>query len=323
MKILYLTKNYKTRCDSKDWYLQNQLAKIENVVFYGPEHPKFPFLRRWDGPKIIQHVYANGNPDVILVDHYWGVARRWKNLYKIEIPKVAIISDPHHKPLEKINFIRKNRIELALFVIKHSIKAFKDRIDCSVGWLPWSVDTSVFRDYGFKRKYDVTFLGSVNPYYPLRQRILETLSKIPNINFFTKKHPGQWGLNPRKHLIREKYAKVITQSKILIFGTSILNYPVSKFFEGMACNTLVMAPMPLDGEDLHFHPGFNFVEINKENFVEKIKYYLRHENERQEIAKRGVETVKRYHTVEIRAKQLVDYLTNIIGHSSNNKRLKV
>lgn len=73
-----------------------------------------------------------------------------------------------------------------------------------------------------------------------------------------------------------------------------------------------MASMPFDREDLHFEPGFDFVEINKENFLEKIRYYLRHENERRKIARRGCETVKKYHTVTIRAKQLVDYLKNII-----------
>jgi len=285
---------------------------MENVVFYGPGYPMFPFFRRWDVPKIIQRVYGSGNPDVILIDHYWDVARKWKNLDKIKIPKASIVSDPHHEPSKKIEFIRKNKIDLALFVVKHSIMKFKDRIDCSVGWLPWSVDTSVFRDYGFERKYDVTFLGKVSRSYPLRQRILETLPKKPGINFFTEKHPPEWNVNPKKYLVRESYAKVLARSKILIFGTSVLNYPLTKFFEGMACNTLVMAPMPHDGEDLHFEPGFNFVEINEENFLEKIGYYLRHENERREIAKRGRETVKKYHTVTIRAKQLVDYLKSII-----------
>lgn len=312
MRILYLVKNDENRCASTSWYLKNQLAKMEKVVFSGPGYPKFPFFGRWDVPKTIRRVYASGNPDVIVIDHVWGVSRRWKNLAEIEIPKAFIVSDSHHEPSKKMEYIRQNKIDLALFVCKFSIKQFKDGINCSVGWLPWSVDTRVFRDYGFERKYDVSSLGAVSPYYPLRQRIQEVLPNTAGINFFTKKRPREWNLNPEKHLFRENYAKVLAQSKISIFDTSILNYPVAKFVEAMACNTLVMAPMPFDGEDLHFEPGFNFVEINKENFLEKIRYYLRHENERREIARQGCETVKKYHTVTIRAKQLADYLKNII-----------
>lgn len=311
MKILYLSKNKKNACSSKDWYLQNQLAKMERLVFYGPRYPNFLFFGRWDVPKIIQHVYPNDNPDVILIDHNWKVSRQWKNLEKIEIPKAFIISDPHHEPSKKMAYIRKNKIDLTLFVLKHTLKQFKDKIDCPVGWLPWSVDTRVFRDYGFERKYDVTFLGAADRFYPLRQKILETLPKTPGIKFFTKSHPGKWNIDPKKDLCRENYAKVLAQSKIFIFGTGIANYPVAKFFEAMACNTLVMAPMPLDGEDLHFKPEYNFIEINEENFLEKIRYYLRHENERREIAKLGCETIGKYHTVAVRAKRLVDYLKTI------------
>ena len=314
MRILYLTINDENRCSSPSWYLKNQLAKIEKVVFYGPRYSKFPFFGRWDVPKAIRRVCANGNPDVIVIDHIWALSRKWKNLDEIEFPKACMVCDPHHEPSEKIEYIRRNKVDLALFVYKHSIRQYRNRgLNCSVGWLPWSVDINVFREYGFEREYDVTSLGAVSQYYPLRKRILKVLPKTAGIKFFTKKHPGMWNLNPEKDLFRDNYAKVLARSKIFIFDTAIRNYPVAKFFEAMACNTLVMAPMPHDGEELHFKPEFNFVEINEENFLDKIRYYLKHENERREIAKRGCETVKRYHTVVIRAKQLVDYLKNIIG----------
>jgi len=86
------------------------------------------------------------------------------------------------------------------------------------------------------------------------------------------------GKNPSEILMFENYTKFLSQSKIFIFGSSIYNYPLEKYTEGMACNTLVMAPMPLDGKDLHFVPDKNFVEVNQSNFVEKIRYYLKHDN---------------------------------------------
>ena len=315
MRILFLGKNDEKRCASTSWYLKRQLARMVRMHFFGPGYAGFPsffhFRDRWNVPKIIQSFPAKITPNVILIDHYWRVSSKWRNLDEVEIPKAFIISDPHHEPSRKAEFIRQNRIDLALFIVKHSIKEFKNRIKCSIEWLPWSVDTRVFRDYGFERVHDVTFLGDVTPSYPLRQKIVKMLPKMADISFFTKKHPRDWNLNPEKDLFKENYAKVLAKSRIFIFDSSILNYPVAKYYEGMACNTLVMAPMPHDGEALHFKPGFNFVDVNEDNFLEKIRYYLRYENERKEIAARGCETIRDYHTVVIRARQLIDYLQSI------------
>jgi len=315
MRILCLVKNDENRCASTSWYLRRELAKIEDVVFYGPGYGNFPILKGWDVPTAIKRVLVDRSPDVILIDHYWEVAHRWKNLHRVSVPKALIISDPHEEPSRKVDYIKQNNIDLALFITRFSIDKFKDiglsAIGCSCAWLPWSVDTSVFKDYGLSRIHDVSFLGMVNRYYPLRQKILKVLPKTKDIRFYTRKHPGDWNLKPERDLFRESYARILAQSKIFIFDSSILNYPVAKYVEGMACKTLVMAPMPLDGEYLHFKPGFNFVEVNEDNFLENIRYYLSHEDERLRIAERGWETVNKYHTVQIRARQLVRYLRGI------------
>ena len=311
MRILYLDKNDEYRRASTSWYLKKQLASLVHIMSYGPGYPNFKIYKRWDVSEIVSNIQSNNNPDIILIDHYWKVCRKWKNLDKINIPKALIISDPHHEPFKKADFIRKNKIDLSLFVYKFSINQFKNKIDSKMEWLPWSVNTSIFKDYGFERKYDVTFLGTVGTGYPLRKKILEKLPKRKDIKFYTKKPPREWNLNPTQDLFKENYAKILAQSKIFIFGTSIHNYPVAKFFEAMASNTLVMAPMPLDGEDLNFKSGYNFVEINEKNFMDKIYYYLKHEDERKIITKNGVKTIEKFHTVKIRAKQLVDYLNYI------------
>jgi spore maturation protein CgeB len=92
------------------------------------------------------------------------------------------------------------------------------------------------------------------------------------------------------------------------FGCGVSNYPVAKFFEGMSSETMVLAPFPKDGKELGFLPDENFVEINGDNFVDKIKWYLKHEDEKQRIVDCARETVLRDHSVEKRAKQLTDFL---------------
>ena len=320
MKILFLGRN-----DEKRYYssfpMKHTLLESKQLICYGVGYENYKrdcFLgifdsRRRDIFKVIRRLYSDDQPDVILIDVCWPLHCDWENLDKVEIPKALIFDDPHFQPDERIEYIRKNKIDLVLFVYKYSIPHFKDKINCRIEWLPWSVNTSIFKDYGLDRTYDVSFLGHTNPRaYPFRTKIVETLSKHPDIKFFTKEHPGgSWNLDPKKHLIGENYARVVAQSKIFAFDTGIYNGAIAKFYEGMACNTLVAAPMPFDGEELHFKPEYNFVTIDEHNFLEKILYYLKHEHERLEIAKRGYETVRKYHTVEIRAKQLIDYLKKI------------
>jgi len=317
---LYLGKNDDKRAVPFLNYLKCALTKLQNLTCYGPGYQNYKYtvlsslISRHNIFKIIRRIYGRENPDVIILDAYWPPCCQWSNLDKIKIPKVLLVSDPQEAPLDKIEYINRNNIDLALFAYKHNISGFEDKINSKIGWLPWSVNTNVFKPYGLDRKYDITLLGSMNPnVYPLRTKIRDELYKHSNIQFFTQKGPSSsWNLNPKKVLIRESYARIISQSKIFIFDTSIYNYAVGKFYEGMACETLVMAPIPFNSIELHFQPNYNFVPIDEYNFIEKIEYFLLHEAEREEIARRGYETVTKYHTTEIRAERLVDYLEEII-----------
>lgn len=69
-----------------------------------------------------------------------------------------------------------------------------------------------------------------------------------------------------------------------------------------------MADVPLTAEELHLVPDWNFVAINKDNWKSKLEYYLENDDEREKIAQRGYETYLKYHTSDIRARQVVDFL---------------
>ena len=92
------------------------------------------------------------------------------------------------------------------------------------------------------------------------------------------------------------------------FGCSIWKYALPKFFEAMACRTLVLSDSPAGAGALHFEPGVNFVEISLEDYREKVDYYLENEKERERIVDNAFKMVHRYHTCEIRARELLDYV---------------
>jgi spore maturation protein CgeB len=76
----------------------------------------------------------------------------------------------------------------------------------------------------------------------------------------------------------------------------------------MGSRTLVMANEPQSSKELGFINEYNYVEINRNNWKEKLKYYLENESERERIAKNGYEAAIKHHSTDIRAKQLISYL---------------
>ena len=86
-----------------------------------------------------------------------------------------------------------------------------------------------------------------------------------------------------------------------------------KYFEVPACNTLLLAPDSPDARALGFIPSENFVDIKEDDFLEKARYYAQnYETEGKRIAQKGYEMVRKLHSVERRARQLVAAAEKII-----------
>ena len=79
----------------------------------------------------------------------------------------------------------------------------------------------------------------------------------------------------------------------------------------MGSGTLVLADKPQTAESLFFKPGDNFVEINENNWLEKLQYYLEDDSERERIAKNGYEIVSKYHNSYCRAQQIISFLKEV------------
>ena len=59
-----------------------------------------------------------------------------------------------------------------------------------------------------------------------------------------------------------------------------------------------------------FEPGVDFVYYDSyDDLLEKVEYYLEHDEERQQIARNGYEKVKKYHTYRHR----LDTILNIMN----------
>jgi len=266
----------------------------------------------------IKEVVATYDPDVVLVMHNGFFDQiGYRDCSFISSPKVYLIADMHLFEGKHVQYINKSNFDLVLFVYKWWKDRVEHKVSAKVGWLPHSVNTKVFRDYE-EKCFDVVSCGhSLARYYPLRHKINEVLRQIKDVSFSNPQHPqllmNRPVFNPdlSKYLIRENYAKFVSQGKIFIFDGGAVNYPVAKYVESMACGSLALAPKPKDADELGFVAGENFVEINNVNFVERIRYYLKHEKERQVIVDNARELVVERHSTEKRTDELMTFLHDL------------
>jgi hypothetical protein len=197
---------------------------------------------------------------------------------------------------------------------KYFYSFFDDNIRKNIKFLalPRCVDRECFRDYGLPKKYDVVSMGAMWHFYPLRTHMNQHLlsnSKALGINYKNYPHCG----TDFKHndFVRDKYAKAINESKILISCGGKYHLAFNKIFESMGCNTLYVGEKPYGEVELHLKDGYNYIAVTENNFVEKIKHYLSNSNEMNIVVKNANETFNKYHHIDARANDFVKLIEQL------------
>jgi spore maturation protein CgeB len=127
-------------------------------------------------------------------------------------------------------------------------------------------------------------------------------------------HPGYRKIGKRETgvYVGQNYARLLNRSKIVLTCASVEQFPVLKYYEVAACGALLLATVNQEISDLGFIDGQTMVAINEHNFMEKAKYYLRHEDERRRIAENGMALIRSRHSTAKRAEELVQAIRAII-----------
>ncbi len=208
----------------------------------------------------------------------------------LNIPRVAYFIDTH------LDF--QTRLEMAkhfdiVFLAQQShVKLFKEQGIRHVFWLPLACCPELYPTEALPRDIDVSYVGSLSPDEgdKRRQLLMKVAEIFPN-NYIGKKWPLEMG-------------EVYSRSKIVV--NSAINYDLNmRVFEGMAGGALLITD-PADSINELFEEERDFVIYkNEEELIEKMKYYLEHEEEREEIAKRGQQKVLQNHTYYHRCDKIV------------------
>lgn len=152
-------------------------------------------------------------------------------------------------------------------------------------WLPHAVEPLAYpKGELLTKKYDVCFVGHVNSLN--RENALNRIFyEFPNFYY------GQ--------ALFEEAARKFSESKI-VFNISMTDDINMRTFEAMATGSLLLTNWIPTIEEL-FEDGKHLVLYrSEEEMVDKARYYLKHDDEREAIAQAGYEAVIKNHKIQDR-----------------------
>jgi hypothetical protein len=150
-----------------------------------------------------------------------------------------------------------------------------------------AMDTGIYNNPGFARDVEVAFLGQVAGYRSVRMPYVRHLLDN-NVPLFCSL------VNRAEQPSHSDYQDVLKRTKIgLNFSQSVDSDQLkSRVFETMSCGALLMEN---DNPQTrcYFTPMKDYVPFDSpSDLLDKIRYFLEHEDERIEIAARGEEKVR-------------------------------
>ena len=182
------------------------------------------------------------------------------------------------------------------------------------------------------RPLDIVTYGMMSRWYPARvlvHKALEKYCQVHQVNAHSDIYYFRMPIYKGYHReqikaghgevvdhLHYRLAGVLQAAKMCFVDGSIENVLLAKYFEPMAAGCLLMGPMPREGELSGLVDGENMVVCDHTDIVEKVLYYLKHENQRRGIAAAGQKLVYRYHTIEARVTQVLSRIAHIVNGAS-------
>jgi len=261
-------------------------AEVADVVeyYYDLDYPGGIF-----GDKGLVDLIIRTQPDIIILSSYSHFNLRQPHLETLKgihskcgIPFVFIWHDSSGEGAIASAFYLNDLIDLNIMLESGNLaKHFSEKDRYLRLWVP--LDYSVFHPGNGARSIPVSFIGSTGSYRNVRTKYLNFL-KENEIDLY---HTG----GQLEHLVSlERYADILRQSKIsLNFSFSVpgTHQLKARVFEILFSGALLMEDENSETKQ-YFTPMVDYVAFDsKEDLLEKIRYYLNHEDERQEIAYNG------------------------------------
>jgi len=302
MKILLLSPNQLHRYNWGHQLWRNDLAKHHEVVYYGDGY------KGYNPQRATEDVIQQHNDSDIIFTYGYRYTLPFGN-FKVpqHMKRVHLVVDlfPAHPggylgAWEKYKIFL-NQTQFDLLLVRQGIQIdYLEKMECEVPayLLPFSVDVDVYKNLGLPKIYDLFSSATVrDDIYPNRRKVNALINSTGLRSIVGKK------------VVKDAYIKAINQSKIGVISVNVFNSPNMKFTEFSSCGTFILADRPADFNMLGFKDGEHLVLYkNLNDLSDKIKYFLKHEAEREEIAKNGMKFVREHHNNTIRSIQFTDVI---------------
>ncbi|MBN8207254.1 glycosyltransferase family 1 protein [Bacillus sp. NTK071] len=304
VKLLFITKDHTFHIEKSSVYLIEELKKLTDLTVWS-----------MDG-NINEIVSQIGErPDFILLNDYKpDYCPEITGLQEVGIPYGLIMHDLQYKMHQRRRFIKRENVQHIFVNYRTAFEKWYPAYINRMIWFPHHVPRSIYKNHHLSRDNNYVMIGAIyKELYPLRVAILNKYHNHPDFTYFP--HPGYHAMDHSKrgYKVGVDYSKELNNAKIFFTCDSNYHFPLLKYFEVLACGTLLLASGSEELRELGFIDGKTYVEINQSNFAEKAKYYLDNEEERITIAKRGEELIRERHSTEIRAQELIAHITKIIS----------
>lgn len=165
------------------------------------------------------------------------------------------------------------------------------------------VRQGIFKDECYiaqgEKEYDVIFIGSDNPYFPERKKMMQGIDKKYNFKWF-----GRLNTNEVRG---EDLNNLLAKAKIIV-GDSVYS---PKYWSNRVVETLGRGGFLIhrDVEGLRDeYPAIATYDGTKEDLFKKIDYYLENEEERDAIIRINFIKVKDHYTMEDKCSELLNYV---------------
>lgn len=248
--------------------------------------------------------------DGLPVDHDWKIP---KNCGKT----IYVASDTHlgkeyrFKKADAFDYVffnQKTAVDEYLATKEYTVDGDGELIErggkvLRVGWLPHAAEPQAYPEIEILKKFDIGFVGHVqeteNYNGITRVDALDRMFReFPNFYYGTR-HPAFPGKN-----LFEDAAKKFSLSKI-VFNISIKDDINMRVFEALSTGSFLLTNWLPTLEDL-FEDGKHLVTYKTlDEAVEKAKYYLEHDDEREAIAEAGHEEFMKHHTYRHRVEKIL------------------
>ena len=279
------------RNDGAPLYYTHNLKKIEGleVVHLKPEGDTSNF------GKFDYHFFVDFGEDGLPVENPMWLPKEDGGI------KIYVASDTHLD--NGFRYEKAKLMDYVYFNQRRAVEEYKPLPGQKVFFHPHAGEPDAYPAYNIIKKWDVVFIGhmqeQINHNGFTRIDALDRLFKeFPNF-YYGSRTP----LDPQANMF-EDAAKKFCQSKI-VFNVSIKDDINMRVFETLSTGSFLLTNNIPTLSEL-FEDGKHLVTYNTlDEMVEKAKYYLEHDEEREAIAKAGHELFMANHTYMCRVKKVL------------------